>query len=358
MKQQKKNLQEKGQNTISIPNNPITRAYFDEHHVVRRDVIVREHVWQQTATLVGRDAKQNVSVVPELPLRGALMAEVAGISRPITVCAEGKELDPSPCIEAKDIAVENKLVKLDARAVVHVVDNVTLTDLMPIADRDTFQIPVAIAGKPVASLAWYLRFERPENLVFSGGAGGDGPALVVRAGDMRGARARFDVNYNGRDFLAIVEQPDLPAYRVGSMGGTGYSGSDGSNGTDGSSGSECSNGGDGSSGGNGGDGGDGGNGGNVTVQLACSYGPCDALQTSLRGVIGSWGGSGGSGGAGGRGGSGGSGGSGRSATTHTDSDGNTVTDDPGCSAGSSGSSGSDGMSGSSGRDGSPGRVTF
>jgi hypothetical protein len=335
-----------GHNAISIAEHPVTRAYFDEHHVVRRDVIVRQHVWQQNATLVGRDANQKVSVVPELPLRGALMVEVAGISRPITVCADGKELDPSPCVDVKDIAVEGKLVKLDARAVVHVVDNVWLADLLPIADRETFQIPVDVAGKPVASLAWYLRFERPENLVFSGGAGGTGPDLTVRVGDMRGSRTRFDVNYDGRDFLAIVEQPDLAAFRAGSQGGGGSSGSDGTDGSSGSSGSECGNGGNGGDGTNGGDGGDGGDGGNVTVQFACSYGACDALSTSLHAAIVSWGGSGGSGG------------SGRSPTTHTDGDNNTVVDDPGCSAGSSGSSGSSGMSGSDGRNGAPGRVTF
>ncbi|HET9990769.1 MAG TPA: hypothetical protein VFQ65_19700, partial [Kofleriaceae bacterium] len=149
-----------GHNAVAIADHPITHAYFDEHHVVRRDVIVRQHVWQQTATLVGKDAKQKISVVPELPLRGALLVEVAGISRPITVCADAKQLDPSPCIAVKDVAVEGKLVKLDARATVHVVDNVWLSDLMPIADHDTFQIPVDIAGTEVVSLAWYLRFER------------------------------------------------------------------------------------------------------------------------------------------------------------------------------------------------------
>ncbi|HEY6033518.1 MAG TPA: hypothetical protein VIV58_04640, partial [Kofleriaceae bacterium] len=339
-----------GHNAVALAEHPIQRAFFDAHQVVRRDVIVRQHVWQQTATLVGKDARSRISVVPELPLRGALEVEVAGISRPITVCADAKALDPSPCLEVRDISVEGKLVKLDAHAVVHVVDNVALADLLPIADRDTFQIPIDIAGAPVASLAWYLRFERPENLVFSAGTGEAGPDLTVRAGDMRGSRVRFDVNVGGGDFLAIVEQPDLRGYRVGSEGGAGASGADGVSGTDGSSGSECSNGGAGGDGGNGSSGGDGGDGGTVTVQLACSYASCDALRAEVRGVIGSWGGAGGAGGSGGAGGRGGSGGSARSQSTHTDSDGNTVVDDPGCSAGSSGA---DGANGSPGSDGSP-----
>jgi hypothetical protein len=57
------------------------------------------------------------------------------------------------------------------------------------------------------------------------------------------------------------------------------------------------------------------------------------------------------------GGSGGSGGSGRSQSTHTDENGNTVVDDPGCSPGSSGSSGSSGHDGSPGASGSPGKIT-
>jgi len=347
-----------GHNAVSLAEHPIQRVFFDDRQVVRRDVIVRQHVWQQTATLVGKDARSKISVVPELPLRGALEVEVAGISRPITVCADKKVLDPSPCIAVEDVAVDGKLVKLDARAVVHVIDQVSIADLMPIADRETFQIPITIAGAPVASLAWYLRFERPENLVFGADTGAPGPDLTVRAGDMRASRARFDVNVGGRDYLAIVEEPDLVGYRVGSQGGHGASGSDGTAGSDGASGSECSNGGDGGNGGNGGDGGAGGNGGNVTVQLACSYGSCDALKSSLRGVIGSWGGAGGAGGRGGSGGRGGAGGSSRSQSSHTDSDGNTVVDDYGCSAGSSGADGSSGSPGSDGRPGSPGRVTF
>jgi hypothetical protein len=55
---------------------------------------------------------------------------------------------------------------------------------------------------------------------------------------------------------------------------------------------------------------------------------------------------------------GGAGGSGRSPTTHTDGDGNTIVDDPGCSPGSSGSSGASGADGAPGADGRPGRVTI
>ena len=78
----------------------------------------------------------------------------------------------------------------------------------------------------------------------------------------------------------------------------------------------------------------------------------------LRGVIASEAGYGGEGGRGGSGGQGGSGGNARSQSTHTDSNGNVVVDDPGCSAGSNGANGAAGANGASGPNGHPGRVTF
>ena len=48
----------------------------------------------------------------------------------------------------------------------------------------------------------------------------------------------------------------------------------------------------------------------------------------------------------------------RTATTTTDSNGNTVVTDSGCSAGSDGKPGRDGANGYDGPSGNPGRVTF
>ncbi len=348
-----------GHNAVKLADHPVVKASFGDK-TVQRGVVVREHVWQRTATLLGSAAdRKTLSVLPELPLRGALLVELKGISHPVTLCGRDKDLDPSPCIVAGDLSLGNPLTKLDANGVVKVDDSLPITALLPLAAEDGFAVSVRILGQPAATLTWPLRFELPEPLTFHGGGnGGHGPNLTVHVADTRVGRLTFDVNADGRDYIAIIEGANLPDYKIASIGGAGASGSDGLTGSSGSDGSTCGNGGDGGRGGDGGNGGDGGDGGDIAVQLSCTSASCGRMPALLAGMIVSAGGPGGAGGSGGAGGVGGSGGNGQSPTTHTDSEGNTVVDDPGCSAGSSGSNGASGSDGSPGSDGHAGRVSF
>ena len=350
-----------GFNAVDLSQHAVTKAWFDADHVPKRDVVVQQHVLQRSATLLSAASdRATLSVVPELSLHGALMAELDGISRPITVCGAAKDFDPSPCIGPNDLSSSSPFVKLDAGKL-RVVDQLGASDLLPLAEQTAFAVGVQIGKAPGASFTWGLHFARPDDLVFSGaGDGGRGPDLIVRVAAPKSDRVSYDVDAGGHDYLAFVEASDIASYRVGSRGGAGFDGASGSSGMPGSSGGECQNGGDGGPGGDGGDGGNGGNGGSVTVQMSCAAGAvdCTQLRTLVQGTIVSLGGAGGRGGMGGSGGAGGAGGSSRAPTTHTDANGNTVVDDPGCSGGSSGSTGASGMDGRSGSPGRPGVVSF
>ncbi|HEY2368953.1 MAG TPA: hypothetical protein VGH87_21300, partial [Polyangiaceae bacterium] len=346
----------RGSNPVALDKQPAKSGAIDPAKMPMRGVIVRQDLYAQTATLLGTRA-DGVSVLPDLALKGALSVDV-GMSRSVTICAPKKDLDPSPCIAPSDVKIQNPLAYLDA-GVFRFVDRIpekTAVDLVKLRDR--FEMPVEVGGTAVASLAWPFRYERPNGLSLSGRSSGDmGPSLVVKV-ERRDARFVYDVTGSGREWFAVVEAYDAAKFVVASVGARGFGGSTGTSGSPGSSGSECSNGGDGGPGGPGGDGGQGGNGGDVDVEIKCDAATCGESLAILQRTIGSVGGAGGPGGAGGSGGPGGSGGSSRSPTTHTDENGNTVTDDPGCSAGSSGSNGSDGVPGSDGAPGRAGRVTF
>jgi hypothetical protein len=346
----------RGTNPVALDKQPAKSAAIDPDKVPMRRVIVRQDLYNQSATLLGTK-DDAVSVLPDLALRDALSVDV-GMSRALTLCGPKKDLDPSPCIAATDVKIQNPLAYLDGgvfRFVDHIPEK-TAVDLVKLRDR--FEMPVEVGGTATASLAWPFRYERPKALSLSGKtSGSNGPKLVVNV-ERRDGRFVYDVTGGGSEYWAVVETSDAPMFVIASVGAVGYGGSTGMSGSPGSSGSECSNGGDGGPGGPGGDGGPGGNGGDVEVDIRCDASTCVDMLALMQRTIGSVGGYGGPGGAGGSGGPGGSGGSGRSATTHTDENGNTVTDDPGCSPGSSGSNGSDGIAGSDGSPGHAGRVTF
>jgi hypothetical protein len=275
------------------------------------------------------------------------------------LCEHKRDLDPSPCIAASDVTLDNPFAYLDKGGAFHFRDNVALAEIVALAPNSHFLLPVRIGGQPAVSLVWGLFYERPEDLVFAGRApGGAGPSLHVRVDRPTATRFVFTVSTPQGPYAAVVEALNIRDFHVGSRGAQGFSGATGSSGSWGMAGSDCSDGGRGGDGGSGGDGGPGGNGGDIVVEVACGGAPCLDTVALLKQIIFSVGGPGGASGSGGAGGPGGSGGSGRSPSTHTDSDGNTVTDDPGCSAGSAGSSGSNGPSGSSGPPGRPGRITF
>jgi hypothetical protein len=342
-----------GINALSLPAHPPLRGWLDLPKVPMRGVLVRQNLWEQTATLLGfAGDRPGVSVLPELQLRGALLMELQGVSRPVTLCAPPRALDPSPCVASHEVTLDNPAAYLDKGGAFHFVDHVAMRDAVALAQMgDRFVLPVSVSGRRLLTFDWSLYYERPADLVFD-----DGPALHVFVDHRDPARFRFTVAGGGSQYLAVVENGDAAGFHVVSRGARGEGGESGSSGASGSSGGECESGGDGGAGGDGGRGGDGGDGGEIVVELACGDRPCEDARMLLAATILSEGGAGGRGGSGGPGGAGGSGGSARSATTHTDGDGNQVTDDPGCSAGSSGSSGPSGSDGPPGRSGRPGRV--
>jgi hypothetical protein len=69
-----------GHNRVSLTAHPLARAWFDERVATIRHVLVRQHVWDRTATLLGSaERRPTLSVLPELSLRGALWAELDAV---------------------------------------------------------------------------------------------------------------------------------------------------------------------------------------------------------------------------------------------------------------------------------------
>jgi hypothetical protein len=347
---------QKGVWALSLAEHPPLRGWLDLPKVPMRGVLVRQHVWEQTATLLGYTGdRPGLSVLPELALRGALLVEAQGISRPVTLCSSPRKLDPSPCLDVHDVTLANPMAYLDKGGAFHFVDHVAMRDAVNLAQMgNRFVLPLSVGGRRMLTFDWSLYYERPADVVFGGGA-----PLHVVVDHRDPARFVFTIGGAGASRLAVVESGDSAAFHVISRGADGAPGSPGSAGASGSSGGECSDGSPGGDGGPGGPGGDGGDGGDIVVDVTCAGASCDAAtMASVRAMVLSVGGDGGPGGAGGSGGMGGAGGSGRSPTTHTDDNGNTITDDPGCSAGSSGASGASGSPGSPGSPGRPGHVRF
>ena len=349
-----------GHNRVVLAEHPLLSARLDGRKTLVRGVLVRQRVWAQTATLLGYAAgRSDLSVLPELSFRGALWAKLQSISRPVSLCEHKRDLDPSPCIAPADVAIDNPFAYLDKGGAFHFRDNVRLGEVIPLAKNRNFLLPVRIGGQAAVSLDWGLSYQRPDDLVFNGtGWGGAGPRLKVRVERPTATRFVFSASTAQGTYAAVVEASNIHDFHVVSRGTQGYPGMTGYSGSPGMPGFECGDGGPGGDGGGGGDGGAGGDGGEIIVEVACGAAQCPETVALLQPIIFSVGGRGGVGGSGGAGGSGGLGGSGRSPTTHIDSDGRSVTDDPGCSPGASGRSGSDGPGGSSGAPGRPGKVTF
>jgi hypothetical protein len=355
-----------GVNRISLAQQPVASATLDVKKLPARNVLVRQDVPNQTATLFGYRNGGTLSVVPALSLAGALWVDVAGLSRPITICQPPRTFDPTPCIGSGDVTIDNPFAFADPDGTFHFRDRVNEAEAVGVtAARNWFPLPIAVGGRQLASFGWPLRFERPPNFVLSP-TYGRGPDLKVAVSIADPTVLSFTLTTGGSVYRAVVERSDLPAFHIvsrgaaGTTGMAGLDGSDGSAGFDGSSascpsmsGSDGSHGGDGGNGSDGGPGGDGSDGGDIQIDVDCGAVACGAEDVNLllRTIV-SQGGAGGSGGAGGRGGHGGRGGSGGSGTTCTDS---ATGQSTSLSGGSDGMSGTDGSAGSRGRDGTPGR---
>ncbi|MDB4889499.1 MAG: hypothetical protein JWL61_1354 [Gemmatimonadetes bacterium] len=360
-----------GSNPVALRAHHPLRAWIDSAVTSDRGIRIRQDLRRGTATLLG-DAKGGaVSVLPQLTLRGALHIELEGIDGPVTVCAPREELDPSPCVRAREVGIDSPLMFADADGTLHFVEHLFARDAAAIAaNARRVSMPVVVDGQRLTALDWELQFETPEDLVFGGGTvGDDGPDVDVRVEALTTDRLSYIVKRGAEEYHAIVERPHARDFHVTSRGSDGSRGLDGSAGGHGGAGpagisascpsSEGTNGGrggDGNAGGDGSNGGAGGRGGQILLELVSGGPNRDALLGILRGAVSSKGGSGGAGGSGGTGGRGGVGGTGGSGTMCTDSGGH-VTVLSGGGSGLNGSDGRNGYAGSTGSNGDDGRVT-
>jgi hypothetical protein len=358
-----------GANPVSTAGRAIDRVWLEPGGPSPVSVLVRQDPTRDAAVLLQRRRDQaNPSLLAPFPLRGSLRVALAGMPRPVTLCAPPEDLDPSPCLSPAEVRVGNPRVMLGRTGVLHFLDGLTGREMVQLARASTtFSVPVSVGGVAAEPLVWPLQFEAPRPLVLEGG---DGPAVNVRVERTLAGRVVYRVDDRRQTRWVVVEPAHAAQFQIVSAGSTGFSGTSGSSGSDGSTGSSGSSascpssaggdggpGGDGSSGGDGSPGGRGGRGGDIHVEVICNPDSCRELMALVARTVESRGGRGGPGGSGGSGGRGGSGGSGGSGTTCWDNDGSLYS----LSGGSSGRSGSDGSSGSSGPpgpDGEPGRVTI
>lgn len=362
-----------GVNAIAIREHAPVRGWIDTTALAARGVLVRQNLHRLTSSLLGfADGGGELSVLPRLPLRGALQVQLEGIDDPVTVCASLEQLDPSPCIPASEVSVNSRVVRLDPDGSLRFLEQLTARDAAALAEgARRLHVPIAIGGRTLTAFDWDLRFETPKDLVLGSDLyGADGPDLRVQVRWLETGRLVYDVSGRDRPYQAIVERAEADRFHVISRGADGQRGSDRSPGRDGFSGSmgtsamcpstpagDGGRGEDGAPGEDGAAGGSGGRGGNITVDVPRRSGAPDDLLALVRRTVLSEGGAGGAGGFGGSGGHGGQGGIGGSGTTCTDSDGQ-VSTLLGGSRGANGLDGRSGFSGISGSPGAPGRVTI
>jgi hypothetical protein len=359
-----------GTNPVALAGRPVTQATLDGGALPGRTVVARQRPVLGTAALLGRaPARPGVSVFPAVPLRAALEVRVTGLSRPVTVCAAGRALDPTPCIAPSDVIPGSPLASVSEAGDVRVAERVQAEDVVELARAGAvLRVPLSIGGALVGTLAWPVVFERPPDVVLSGKRPGDpGPDLAVNVWRLDQGRLLYRIDGAGPSLSAVVEVGDAGSFRVvsrGAAGADGPAGMDGSDGTPGldgmsatcpfSTGSDGARGGNGGPGTNGGDGRPGGRGGDVTVQVFAADHREETVKLVRAGIV-SEGGPGGRGGSGGRGGKGGHGGRGGSGTSCTDPEGRSTSLGGGLD-GMSGADGLDGASGQSGPSGPPGSV--
>ncbi|HVY46049.1 MAG TPA: hypothetical protein VHB21_09230, partial [Minicystis sp.] len=193
-----------GNAPVSLTEHAPGRAWIDTGPLPARGVLVRQDVLRGTAKLLAWSGAPGVSVVPEVPLRGALYVEVAGVSRPITVCAPPKDLDTSPCVAARDLASEQPAAYVDARGALHFVEHVPTQAVLDLAAAGPrLATPIRVGASARAPLVWPLWFERPGDLVFRGqGAGSRGPALSVLVDRHNPERLVFSLRVGAASYAA------------------------------------------------------------------------------------------------------------------------------------------------------------
>lgn len=251
-----------GVNAVDLAEHPARAVRLGAGAFAGSEVWVAQR-WTGPGELLLRLPDGAPAPVPALPLRGALLAELAGLSRPVTVCGRPADLDPTPCFAALEVRPAG-LATVDDRGVLRLVDRVERDVLLSWADRPALELPLEV-GSSRTVIPLPLRFRPPGELVVAGDApGADGPRLRVAV--TRGERGRLSVAVTGAGERrhVVVEAEDAGALRVvsrGAPGAPGPAGLDGASGLDGTPGAAGACGRPGGAGGSGSPGANGGNGG-------------------------------------------------------------------------------------------------
>ncbi|MGC3999417.1 MAG: hypothetical protein QM767_19040 [Anaeromyxobacter sp.] len=366
-----------GVNALDAARHPVRGGHLDLPALPARTLLVRQQLSPfdpagRTTLLLGTSPERpQPSVLPALPLHGALWIEVDGLGLPVTVCEAGRPLDPSPCLASAQVAAGHPLVRVEGGAV-RLEERPAPAEVAALA-RGGDQLAAALlaGGREVARVGWPVVFERPGDLVFAApGPGQGGPDLAVQVERLPAGRLRYTVEAPpGGPQQIVLERADEAAFRVITRGGSGSAGEDGRDGLDGEdgdSGDDAScfmrtggtsgrSGQDGQDGTMGAPGGPGGDGGDVRVVIAAPEAERSALLELVRSTVRTEGGRGGSGGTGGDGGKGGRGG--RAGMGASCTDGDRSFSLGGGISGHDGRDGHKGLDGDDGPGGQPGRIT-
>ena len=201
-----------GHNPVVLADHPLVRAWFDESQATIRAVLVRQRVWQRSATLLGHaQERPTLSVLPELSFRGSLWAELQSISHPVTLCTSKRELDPTPCLAIASVSLDNPFTYLDKGGRFHR-DNVAEQEV--VLRRARRLHTARRARRPAGHLAAVgALLRRPEDLDLSGsGAGSRGPDLQARVEHPNQSRYVFNVHGSRGDYVAVVRPPTSRAF--------------------------------------------------------------------------------------------------------------------------------------------------
>src|SRR5262249_4456145 len=132
-------MMKRSANSVALAEHPPVRAWLKPGSAPSRTVVVRQDLEHGTATLFGQAANRpDLSVLPELSLRGTLELELNGISRPVTVCAPARELDPSPCLLPSELTLGSRLSYLDQGGAIRLVEHMPAAELVSLADQPAF----------------------------------------------------------------------------------------------------------------------------------------------------------------------------------------------------------------------------
>ncbi|HET7825945.1 MAG TPA: hypothetical protein VFK90_11460, partial [Anaeromyxobacter sp.] len=99
-------LMRDGWNAVPVDRLAQANGWIEPALGAPRTVVVEQHVPEQWARLLALAGDRSTpSVLPWFRMRGNLYVAAQGLPTPITVCAAAEELDPTPCLAPRDLAV-------------------------------------------------------------------------------------------------------------------------------------------------------------------------------------------------------------------------------------------------------------